>query len=331
MRTGWNPQKNQDKIKLDSNHRVVIVVFIPKPEGYYEKVLDVFKLCLNSLIKANKGSYKITVVNNGSCIELKELIASYPEEEVDCVINHSTNIGKIDALIGAARNSRENYITLTDADILFLENWDTEVLDVFKSFEKVGSVSPISTRHGLYYGTSSVLGRILFKGIKFNYMAIPENFEDHNRYLSSINWNNEEDPNEKWPVIEKNGVKAIIGSGHQVLTLKREILFETVPVEPSLTLVGGDSEYKYVDEPIDKSGRMRLSTFRNKAYHMGNEIEPWMLRKLEDSIGNAGLNKSRESYESFEPNNSLTSKFNQKLYGLRKTILKKLFRFYYKQ
>lgn len=331
MRNGSNPQKTQDKISLSINHRVVVVVFIPKPEGYYEKVLEVFKLCLESLIRTNNKKYKITVVNNGSCKELEDLLASYSREEIDCIIQHSSNIGKIDALIGAARGAREDYITLTDADIMFLDNWDNEVMKVFKTFRKVGSVSPIPFRHGLFYGTSSVFRQILFQGLKFKYVEVPDNFEDHNRYLSSINWNNEIDPHNKWPVIERNNVRAIVGSGHQVLTVKREVLFEKVPTEPSLTLVGGDSEYKYVDEPIDKSGRMRLSTYKNKAFHIGNEVEPWMHRKLEDSIENAGSNKRRERYESFEPNNSLTSKFNQKAYGLRKAILKKLFRLYYKQ
>lgn len=332
MRTGLNPQKSHSKIKLDSNHRVIIVVFIPKPEGYYEKVLDVFKLCLNSLITANSNSYKITVVNNGSCKELEELLKSYSSREIDCIIHHSTNIGKIDALIGAARGSREDYITLTDTDILFLDKWDKEVLEIFKTFKNVGSVSPIPFRHGLFYGTSSVLGRILFHGLKFRFTGIRENFEDHNRYLSSINWNQEKDLNNKWPVIEKSKVRAIIGSGHQVLTLKREILFDTVPVEPSLTLVGGDSEYRYVDEPIDKSGRMRLSTFRNKAFHMGNEVEPWMLKKLAESKEGGGL-ETKENFYNEPGENShrkYSSKLKQKVYGFRKAIFKKLFRLFYR-
>lgn len=331
MRKGWNPQKTQEKIKLSVNHRVVIVVFIPKPEGYYENVLDVFKLSLDSLIRANNDSYKITVVDNGSCEELRNLLLTYSKKEVDCIIQHSTNIGKIDALIGAARSSREEYITLSDTDILFLEDWEKAVMDVFRSFDKVGSVSPIPVRQGLFYGTSSVLGQILAQRVKFNFAKIPENFEDHNRYLSSINWNNEKDPDNKWPVIEKNGVKAIIGSGHQVLTIKREILFETVPLEPSLTLVGGNSEYKYVDEPIDKAGLMRLSVYENKAYHMGNEIESWMLEKLQNNRQNFTDAVSNNTNQNLNGNSNanFTKNLRQKAYGLRKAVLKRMFRIFY--
>lgn len=332
MRTGRNPQKDLQKIKMYTQHRVVVVVFIPELDGYYEKALEVFRLCLNSLIKNNSGNYKITVVNNGSCFELKELLESYSENQIDCIISHSSNIGKIDALIGAARGSREDYITLTDSDILFLKNWDGEIMNIFQNFKNVGSVSPIPFRHGLYYGTSSTLKDVVLNRVKFHELEIPENFDDHNKYLSSINWGGEKDSSIKWPVIERNDVRAIIGSGHQVLTIKRDILFKTVPIDPSLTLVGGNSEYKYIDEPIDKSGRLRLSTFRNLAYHMGNEVESWMLEKLEDQIPEVSNVKDHFTYspENDKIKSDLWSNFNHKIYEFKKTLIKNLFRIYYK-
>lgn len=326
MRKGQNPQKSQKKIRLEVNHRVIMVVFIPELNGYYENTLEVFKLSLDSLIQNSHGNYKITVVNNGSCSELEELLSSYSSKAIDCIIKHGDNIGKIDALIGAARGSREEYITLTDADILFLRNWDKEVMNVFYAFKNAGSVSPIPFRHGLFYGTSSVFREILFKRLKFSYQEIPENFEDHNRYLSSINWNNELDIEIKWPVVERNGIKAIVGSGHQVLSLKREILLSKVPKIPSLTLVGGDSELRYVDEPIDKAGLMRLSTYRNFAFHMGNVVEPWMKEKLEESKSCAEVKSisTREFKKS-----GFSSRLSHKLYIIRKHLFKGVFRLFY--
>ena len=40
--------------------------------------------------------------------------------------------------------------------------------------------------------------------------------------------------------------------------------------------LGGDSEHLYTDLPVIKSGGYRLSTYDNYAYHLGNQIEPWM-------------------------------------------------------
>ena len=325
MREGSNPQKTEKQIELSCHHRVIIVVFIPELSGYYKNSLEVFKLCLNSLIAANSRSYAITVVNNGSCKEVSEFLNdNLKNKDIDTLISHNQNIGKIDALLGAARGAREDLITISDADILFMKNWNVATREVFDAFKKAGSVSPIPFRHGIFYGTSSVFKEILLGRFKFKYKTIPENFIDQNRYLTSINWNNEKNDGVKWPVVEKNGVQAIIGSGHQVLTIKRDILFSTVPIPPSLTLVGGDSEYKYVDEPIDKAGLMRLSTFHNYAFHIGNQVENWM--KDITSLENFQENKLPK----LETINRSKKNIDHRIYIIKKHLIKRLFKIIYK-
>lgn len=324
MRSGTNPQKTQEKIHLETDLRVIMVVFIPDVKGYYANSLEVFKLSLQSLIASNKGQYNITIVNNGSCREVQEFLASFSGEEIETIIHHSKNIGKIDALIGAARGAREPLITLTDADILFLDNWYAATQEVFHVFKRAGSVSPIPFRHGFYYGTSSVLKEILLNRLKFYKTKIPENFADHNRYLESINWGNEKTDSLEWPVVQKGNVKAIVGSGHQVLTIKREILFSTVPTSPSLTLIGEDSEYKYIDEPIDRAGLFRLATYKNYAFHMGNTLEPWM----EEKLYSAKTEKTQSDFP-VSVNNGRAKKYADlgfRMYQLRKYISKKVFK-----
>lgn len=328
MRSGTNPQKAQEKIRLENKLRVIMVVFIPNTVGFYANSLEVFKLSLRSLIGSNSDQYKITVVNNGSCQEVQDFLASFSGKEINTIIHHSKNIGKIDALIGAARGARESLITLTDADILFLKNWFPATQEVFHAFKKAGSVSPIPFRHGFYYGTSSVLKDILLKKLKFQRLKIPENFADHNKYLESINWGNEKTDSLDWPVVQKANVRAIVGSGHQVLTIKREILFSTVPISPSLTLIGEDSEFKYIDEPVDRAGLLRLATFRNHAFHMGNTLEPWM----EEKFNAAGAEESKSSSSDIKEKvikNQLTLNF--RIYQFRKFISKRLFNLVYKK
>jgi glycosyltransferase involved in cell wall biosynthesis len=328
MRSGTNPQKTQKKVHLETNLRVIMVVFIPNAGGYYANSLEVFKLSIKSLIASNKSRYKISIVNNGSCEEVQEFLASFSGEEIDTVIHHSKNIGKIDALIGAARGAREPLITLTDADILFLKNWFPATQEVFRAFKKAGSVSPIPFRHGFYYGTSSVLKDVLLKKFKFQRLKIPQNFADHNRYLESINWGHEKNDFIDWPVVEQNGVRAIVGSGHQVLTIKREILFSIVPSSPSLTLIGEDSEFKYIDEPIDRAGLLRLATFRNYAFHMGNTLEPWM----EEKFHSAGAEETESSSPLLsERGTKKHPTLSFRMYQFRKFISKRIFNIVYKK
>jgi hypothetical protein len=329
MRFGSNPQKKEKKITLTTHHRIVIVVYIPNEEGFYKDSFDVFKLCLDSLVFTINSNAAITVVNNGSHKKVSDFLNIYlAEKKIDTLISHNTNIGKIDASIGAARGAREKYITLSDADILFAKGWQENVEEVFSKFENVGSVSPIPVRIALNYCTSSVFKQILFGKIKCMFISIPENFINYNKYLESINWGSETKDDDKWPVVEKKGIRAVIGSGHQVLTVDRDILFKTTPSNPSLTLVGGDSEYNYVDGPIDKSGMMRLSTYNNFAFHVGNKLESWMMEVQKDNIN------SKKKYdingEIVAPSLDLfNSTGKNKWYGLKKMVLKKIFSFIY--
>lgn len=329
MRIGLNPQKSERKITLTTHHRIIVVVYIPNEEGFYEHSREVFKTCLNSLISTINPQAAITVVNNGSHEKVSNFLnLCLEEKKIDTLISHNTNIGKIDALIGAARGAREKYITLTDADILFTTGWQEKIEEVFSSFSKVGSVSPIPVREGLFFGTSSALKQILLRKIKFKSIPIPENFEAYNRYLESINWNLEIKEDYKWNVVESNNCKANIGSGHQVLTIDRDILFETVPTNPSLTLVGGTSENDYVDFAIDKANKLRLSTYHNYAYHMGNKLENWMVdlqnnnKKMEFAVKNELHTKLIDLHQNW---------FFNKYFGLKKKIVKKLFNFFYKK
>jgi glycosyltransferase involved in cell wall biosynthesis len=325
MRIGINPQKEERKITMTTHHRIVVVVYIPHEEGFYENSLDVFRACLNSIIATTNSRVAITVVNNGSFYKVSSLLEMYvKEKKIDTLICHNTNIGKIDAQIGAARGAREKYITLTDADILFVEGWQEKVEEIFAVFRNVGSVSPIPVRTGLYAGTSSVLKQILCRNLKFKFSSITENLENYNKFLSSINWDLETDNNKCWPVVEKNGIKAIIGSAHQVLTIDRDILFMTSPSNPSLTLVGGTSEHNYVDVPIDKAGKLRLATYNNYAFHMGNKLETWMInvQKANDLTSLNIINHHLPLNPSFDLFNS---RIKDKWYGLKKMILKKIF------
>lgn len=325
MRIGINPQKQEQKIILTTHHRIVVVVYIPNEEGFYKDSFEVFKMCLDSLVSTISSQAAITVVNNGSHKKVVDFLNEYLlENKIDTLISHNINIGKIDALIGAARGVRECYITLTDADILFVSDWQEKVEEVFAKFPSVGSVSPIPVQRGLYFGTSSVLKLILLKKIKFKFLPIPENFASYNKYLGSINWNLESDDQILWPVVEKNGFKAVIGSGHQVLTINRNILFEKTPSNPSLTLVGGKSENNYIDFPIDKSGKLRLATYNNFAFHMGNKLENWMREVQECNINN--VNNVKKKMEIVEPFPDLfKSKWADKSYGFKKMIVKKMF------
>lgn len=309
MRKGINPSKQAKLLEAVYHHRVVIPVYIPDSgEDYYAELDQVLKLCVESLVATADNRLAITLVNNGSHDGIIEIMDQWHRAGiVDTVIHHAHNIGKIDALIGAARGAREPLITLCDADIFFRRGWQKAVEEVFLNFPDAGSVSPIPTRTGLFYGTSPALRKILLGKYRFRFEALPENAADYDRYFQSINWRPEEGSSlKKWPIISTNsGFEAIVGSGHQILTIKRSILMNHLPKNPSFCLIGGNSEYLYVDEPVEKSGCLRLATMNNYAYHMGNLPESEFCELLKENQSQATpMNNVLQTFGNSEPRSS---------------------------
>jgi hypothetical protein len=104
--------------------------------------------------------------------------------------------------------------------------------------------------------------------------------------------------------------------------MHRDVLFKSVPTKPSLTLVGGFSEYLYVDKPIDMAGKLRLATFHNYAYHMGNSLEGWMKDVQVENL------KQPAADTPFLPDNSTDLFFSQlkhNRYGIIKKIFKRIY------
>lgn len=280
MRKGSNPQKKDFIVNMNSNHRIIMVVFIPELKGYYLSMFEVVKLSIKSLLDTIPNTSKITIVDNGSCKEVQEyLVDLVLKKNVDSIQLLSENIGKIDALMGVARGAREPIITLADCDILFKPNWVFQTISIFNAFKNVSSVSPIPSRRSFNYYTYSTKEAILKGNLKFQFEPIKENHEEFNKFLESINWDIELEDNLPWPVVQSNNEKAIVGSDHQVLTIRRDILFNNSPKQPSLIKVGSGSEQNYVDFAIDSSGGLRLSTYNFYALHMGNILDDWMLKK----------------------------------------------------
>lgn len=322
MRKGSNPQKKDFKVAKIKNHHVVMVLFVPELKGYYENLFEVFKLSIQSLYLTLPLTSSITIVDNNSCKEVKDfLIRLHKDNKIHGLQLLNENIGKIDALIGAARSLREDYITLSDCDILFRQGWVNATFDIFSKIGKTASVSPIPTR-GLSYYTFSLQKDILFKKIKLRFKSFPLNHKDYNLFLNSINWDISDNKDCKWPVIYKGEYDvAIMGSDHQVLTLKRSILFKNSPKEPSYIKVGNLSEENYIDFPIDVSGGYRLSTLKFYAQHMGNKPEAWMYKELEKLKSNQeviDLSHLKEDYYDKQF-------FNLIGYKLVKRIVKKPF------
>jgi hypothetical protein len=280
MRIGINPEKNSNQIELNNYHRIVIPVYIPNFEGYFEQSFETFKLCLESLLLTIHPKSRVTLYNNNSHPLVKEYIdAKYKESEfIDQVFHSKENLGKINAILAAVKGNLEPLITISDSDVFFKQNWQKAMEDLMIEFPEVGMICPVPNSKALtqfaknnwYYG--------LFKGkLKYEKVRDPQamiRFDDSlgnaKSLLKPIHL-------ERYMVItnKSNTAKAVMGAGHFVATLRREV-FDKGTNQPAFIKIVGGVESKFIDSPNEDLGFLRISTLENYAFHLGNSVEDWM-------------------------------------------------------
>ena len=273
MRVGLNPHKDEPLEKTKYLHQVIIPVYIPNFEGYFKDSFVILKHSLNSLLQSVHSQTMITIVNNGSCNEVVEYLDSLFEANKIQEIIHTENLGKLNSILkGLVGNSIE-LITISDADVLFLKDWQKETVAVYNHFPKAGVVGIVpQIRMFEYFSSNLIFENFFSKDLKFASVKNPEAFK---KFYYSIGW--QEDYNRdytRWSLgIETNNFRALVGSGHFVATYRRE-LFDEMKTYLGFKL-GAETE-RYLDQKPLEKGLWRLTTNDNFAYHMGNVAEDWM-------------------------------------------------------
>ena len=275
MRLGFNPHKDKQQIKSDYFHQVVIPVYIPNQEGYFKDSLEIFKLCLDSLFKTIHKKTYITIVNNGSCdVVIAYLNKLFLDGEIQEIINTS-NIGKLNAILKGIVGHDFSLVTVTDADVLFLPNWQKATYAVFEAFPKTGVVCPTPSSRSLRTYTANIYWDLFFsKKLQFSKVKNQDALKMFADSVGNAAFYNEIQL-QKYLTVSHNDNKAVVGAGHFIATYRGEV-FDNLESRFSKYKLGGDSEGKILDLPVVKKGFWRLSTANNYAYHMGNSIEEWM-------------------------------------------------------
>lgn len=277
MRIGNNPHKDKEHKIDDYLHQVIIPVYIPNLEGYFKESLEVFKMCIESLLKTVHEKTFVTIVNNGSCDEVCKYIEGLIAEGKIHEVIHSINIGKLNSILKGLVGNDFPLVTIADSDVLFCNGWQKATLAVFNNFPKAGVVGLTPQFKTFENCCGNVIFENLFsKSMKFSKVKDSEALE---RFYESIGW--DKSYNQDYLAynltIESGTCSALIGCGHFVATYKKS-LFENITSYIGYKM-GGDSE-GYLDVSPLKKGLWRLCTSKNYAYHMGNHIEKWMDSEL---------------------------------------------------
>lgn len=274
MRKGKNPNKIKNEQNTLKLHRVIIVVHIPNIiEDYYKELPLVLDKSLESLVKSiNIKTTNITLIDNASCFEAKEILEKY-KIFIDKIVYFNENKGKVYALLNEVRGVYEPYVTLTDSDVIFSKDWETIILNSIINDDNIGCITPIPMPQLSFYHNTNFIFNYFFKksfkktkvisDIEFDRMVSNFN-KTKNDFIGKMDWN-------KTQYQYKNNNYLIAGSGHFCAIYNTNILKKSNDF-PSLKFSDGYEEH-FIDKIIDKYGYYRLSTTKNLVYHMGNKFE----------------------------------------------------------
>jgi hypothetical protein len=274
MRVGFNPHKDKLQSVLEYTHQVIIPVYIPNEEGYFKDSFKIFQLCLESLFTTIHNKTFVTIVNNGSGDFVKEYLNELLDQKRIHEVIHTENIGKLNAVLKGLAGNVIELVTISDADVLFLPNWQTETAKIFSKIPKAGVVG-IVPQFKVY---ETNCGNVIFDNffnphLKFIPVKNPNALI---RFYDSLGWDrsyNQDYLKYNLGLEVNTDLTVLIGSGHFVATYKKD-MFQEITTYLGYKL-GGDSE-GFLDKAPLKKGYWRLTTYDNYAYHMGNVYEDWM-------------------------------------------------------
>ncbi len=269
MRQGSNPVKGEALLDHTTIHRIIIVIFVPKLEGFWINAKKVFQQCLDSLNDSISGNSKITVIDNNSCPEIRNyLLQSLDQKKIDKLKILGNNRGKLDALFSELYGCTEEYITLTDSDIYFERNWEKAVFKIFENEKRTALVNPMGQFNGhKAYNEQTIVNGFLSGKIDLDKGSINHLAEE---YIAK-GYNPAFRNNKKTVYLLKknNEFLAAIGAGHSCATYKRSFL-RCIPLTKVKHIFFNGYEADYLDKYTSVFGGYRLATITPYAYHMGD-------------------------------------------------------------
>lgn len=285
MRVGFNPHKDKKKEPNDFFHQVVIPVYIPNQEGYFRDSFAVLQYCLNSLFLTSNSKTYFSIIDNSSCTEVRNYLDKLFQEKKIHEIIHTTAIGKINAILKGIVGHNFPLVTISDADVLFLNNWQSETYNVFNAFPKAGVVSTTPNSRMVKHYTSSIFIDTLFSNkVQFNEVENPIAMQSFAESIGNLTFFKKIHLEKYLTIKSPNNMKAVIGAGHFVATYRGDN-FNKIKSKYSEYSLGGDSVEIMLDKSAIENDLWRLSTTNNYTYHLGNTKEDWM-EKVFNSIQN---------------------------------------------
>lgn len=272
MRIGQNPAKFAKEVEKPERVTVAVLNYIPFLSGFYAEMMDVLKVCLNSLYQNTTAAHDLLVFDNGSCKEVQDyLLAEHLAGRIQFLFLSQKNLGKggaWDIIFPAAPGE---IIAYTDSDALFSPGWLEASLKILETFPNTGMVTsrPFRTREPLITSTlewaktnpEATLqeGQLLpwETFLEFNLSLGADEAEIRQSYQDTRDYR-----------ITYHGVTAQAGASHWQFVARKDVLLKFIPFEMNRPM----GQVLKLDEAVNQSGLLRLMTAEPYVMNMSNTV-----------------------------------------------------------
>lgn len=273
MRLGQNPAKQKPVLPSYGKHRIILPVYLPSSEAYFERAGEVLQISLVSLFASVGTKAAITLIVNGEAERLRPFLDDCLKDgSVDQIVWNKLNRGKVDSVVAALRGCYEEFITVSDSDVYFKMGWIEATKAIFYAFPEAGMVSALPVPNIAWHCTSATVLGAAMRGELKRRSVVSES--DLDRFANSVGTPGlfKESERRRQLVVVRNGGIACVGASHMQFTL-RKCVVNRIPKEASNTALDGRVDRRWLDEPVDRCGLWRLSTTAAFVEHMGNVPE----------------------------------------------------------
>jgi glycosyltransferase involved in cell wall biosynthesis len=280
MRQGQNPAKFVRNVAKPENVTVAVLIYIPFLSGYYEQSLDVLKLCLWSIWEHTDGPFDLMVFDNGSCQEVVEYLeTSFELGLVQYLQLSSRNLGKVGAWNMILSGAPGEWIVFADSDIFFFPGWLPAHLELFNHYPGVGTVTGLPRRRRITFSERTLERVAEHPEIEISQgHFIPEEWiVDHARSVGKMEALDSELARDDF-LLEYRGMQAYVTAQHFQFMVRKEVLEPYLPFDYTRPM---GKDVANFDRAIESSGLLRIATKERTIMHMGNRVDPELIRSLQ--------------------------------------------------
>ncbi len=273
MRVGQNPAKSIDSVPQPQRVTVALVSYIPFLGGYYAQSLEVLKTCLGSLWEATRTAFDLLVFDNASCTEVRGYLQdAHFQGRIQYLVLSDKNVGKGGAWNFIFQAAPGEIIAYADSDILFRRGWLERSLEILAAFPQAGMVTarPMRTPEAFYTSTLEWVRQ------QADVQLEQGNFLPWETYLEHVlSLGTSEEQAREWFAsrqdirLTRQGVSAHVSAAHFQFTAPKSILAQFVPFDMDRPM----GQVRSLDEQMNASGYLRLTTCDPLVKHLGNRIE----------------------------------------------------------